>query len=326
MFDMRKRSSSGRRARLAAAGMAVAGAACLAVGGCSGPAPGSAAGALAGSSGSASPAHLVAGTAPGFANLGAGSSSVKPPNPLGPPADPFAGTPADHWADGAAGIAAPPAAAIGGYSKEQVKYAYQTTRQLLVAANLDKQTLLGGAPTAFASLLTSPQRSWFEKGLNKRGIDKTGAPLSTRPLVMSFAPGSAQLIGSVIKVNGSMHAKAVNKDGPELDVSLDYLFAYAIEPPGRPDDWMRIVNEVVWTVAFSNWQGVSSSFAPWVVTTGAGGVAGAECGTPDGYAHPDYPKTAVPGATSSVTASGTPVNPYVAGQPRSADCQASTGT
>jgi hypothetical protein len=307
--------------------MAVAAVACLAVGGCS--AISSRAAGISGSSpagASASPAHLVLGTAPGMSGLGAASSKVKPPDPLGPPADPFAGTPADHWADGAAGIAAPTAKAVGGFTKDQVKYAYQETRQLLVAANLDKQTLLGGAPTAFAGLLTSPQRSWFEQGLNKRGMDKTGASLSTRPLVMSFAPGSTQLIGSVIKVNGTMHAKAVNKSGPELDISLDYLFAYAVEPPGRPDDWMRIVNEVVWTVEFGNWQGVASSFAPWVVTTGAGGVAGADCDSTDGYSHPDYPDAAVPGATPSVTASGTPVNPYVAGQPRNAGCQATTGT
>jgi len=138
--------------------------------------------------------------------------------------------------------------------------------------------------------------------------------------------GDRQMTQAKYKEAGDLYAKAVNKDGPELDVSLDYLFAYAIEPPGRPDDWMRIVNEVVWTVAFASWQGVSSSFAPWVVTEGAGGVAGAQCDTPDGYAHPDYPKTAVPGATPSVTGSGKPVNPYVAGQPRSTDCQATTGT
>ena len=169
-------------------------------------------------------------------------SSVVPPNPLGPPADPFTGTPADHWADGAAGIVLPAAAAIGPFTRAQVKYAYQTTRELLVAANLDKQTLLGGAPTAFADLLTSPQRATFLAGLNKVGRDKQGYPLSTRTWVLSFPPGDAQLIGNVIKVHGSMHADA-SKDSNgnyQLHVHLDFLFVYPIEPPHQAANWMRV--------------------------------------------------------------------------------------
>jgi hypothetical protein len=74
----------------------------------------------------------------------------------GPPADPFTGTPADHWADGAAGITMPAAAPRGPYSASEVAAAYATTRRLLIAQNLDHTTLLGGAPTAFADVLTAP--------------------------------------------------------------------------------------------------------------------------------------------------------------------------
>src|SRR5690348_5000533 len=57
--------------------------------------------------------------------------TTQPLNPFGtdgPPADPFAGTPAEHWADGAAGITIPAAKAHGPYSAAQVRSAYQTTR------------------------------------------------------------------------------------------------------------------------------------------------------------------------------------------------------
>jgi hypothetical protein len=50
-----------------------------------------------------------------------------------------------------------------------VKFAYQWTRKLLVAADLNTATLLGGAPTAFAKLPTEQDRTWFLKGLNKKG-------------------------------------------------------------------------------------------------------------------------------------------------------------
>ncbi|HZZ54204.1 MAG TPA: hypothetical protein VFE26_07970, partial [Trebonia sp.] len=64
----------------------------------------------------------------------------------GATADPFLGTPANGWADGAAGIVAPPAEPVGGFTPAQVAAAYATTGELVAAASLDRQTLLGGPP------------------------------------------------------------------------------------------------------------------------------------------------------------------------------------
>ncbi|HEX7163278.1 MAG TPA: hypothetical protein VF223_18835 [Trebonia sp.] len=213
---------------------------------------------------------------------------------------------------------------VGGFTTAQVKYAYETTRRLLVAANLDKKTLLGGMPTAFADLLTSPQRATFLNGLNKRGVDKQGLPLSTRTWVMSFPPGEAQLIGSVTRVHGTMHAKAVrDKNGSyELDVDLDYLFVYPVEPPHRAASWMRVVGEESGSVDFGNWAGAATTFAPWDQFSGSS--AGALCGTRDGYEHPDYPNDLA--VRPAVSPSGTPVNPYVLGKSISEMCQSTTGT
>ena len=116
----------------------------------------------------------------------------------GRPRDPFAGTPANSWANGAAGIVITAAKPVGQFTAAQVEAAYQTSRKLLIAGDLNRPTLLGGPPTAFADLLTSQQRAKFLGGLNKKGAEG-GNPLSTRRWVMSFAPGSTQLIGGVIK-------------------------------------------------------------------------------------------------------------------------------
>jgi hypothetical protein len=253
----------------------------------------------------------------------AGCSAAKPTASNAAP-KPFSGTPADHWADGTAGIVLPPATALGPYTRAQVQYAYQTTRKLLIAANLDKQTLLGGTPAAFAALLTSRQRAKFLSGLNKAGLDKQGYPLSTRAWVMSFPPGEAQLIGSVIKVRGSMYARAVrNSNGSdELDVHLDYIFVYPVEPPHQPGDAMRVVAEDRWEVQFADWQGTAASFGPWV--DGGGSVSGVDCGTPDGYQHPAYPRQAAAQPTASPA--GAAVDPYVMGQQESGLCRPTTGT
>jgi hypothetical protein len=222
-----------------------------------------------------------------------------------PPADPFAGTPADGWADGAAGIVPPAARPVGGFTAAQVAAAYATTRKLLIAANLDRQTLLGGPPTAFAKLLTARQRAEFLDGLNKKGVHKGGYPVSTRKWVASFAPGSAKLVGNVIKVHGTMSARTVTESGTVvLAIEVNYLFAYAIEPPHHPADWMRLVDHQYGSIDFARWDDPGGALEPWDRTII--GNAGAQCGTTDGYIHPDYPSDRSVDARES----GAAIHPY----------------
>jgi hypothetical protein len=221
------------------------------------------------------------------------------------PVDPFAGTQADTWADGASGVVVPSAKPVGSFTAAQVHGAYETTRRLLIAANLDRQTLAGGAPTAFADLLTQQQRAQFLGGLNKMGVNKGGYPLSTRKWVASFAPGSAELIGNSIKVHGTMSARAARQaGGAVLSIQVNYLFAYAVEPPGNPADWMRVIDHQYGSVDFAHWDNPGGPLQPWDQTII--GNAGIKCGTEDGYIHPDYPSERSSGATQS----GPAVNPY----------------
>ena len=209
-----------------------------------------------------------------------------------PPVLPFSGTPAQTWADGAAGIVVPAAKPVGDFTAAQVEAAYQTSRKLLIAGNLNKPTLLGGPPTAFADLLTSQERAEFLARLNTKGVDQAGRPLSTRVEVTSFAPGSAELIG-VIKVQGSMSAKSVVFSGTTaLAINVNYLFAYAVEPPGNPTDWTRVVAHQYGSFDFAPWGDPGGPLTPWDDT--GGDHAGALCGSTDGYLRPDYPSVGGP--------------------------------
>jgi hypothetical protein len=249
-----------------------------------------------------------------------------PPNvAAGPPADPFAGSPADHWADGAAGIVVPSARSHGQFTAAQVQAAYQDTRKILIAGNLDWPTLHGGAPTAFADLLISQQRGDFIRGLDKIGRDSRGFPLSSRSWVTSFAPGTTSFVTTAVKVHGSMSAgETVFSGKTALRVQVDYLFVYVVEPPGHPDDWMRIVVQNDNTVDFAQWDDPGGPLEPWMESS-AGSTAGEQCGMTDGYVHPAYPN----GAQSGVRPSGAPINPYsTAPLPTSSSyvCRATTGT
>lgn len=251
-----------------------------------------------------------------------GLATTAPLPESGPPSDPFAGTPADKWAAGAAGIIIPAAKPVGRYSAAQVEDAYQTTKNLLIAAALDPQTLRGGAPTAFAKLLTRDQRNQFLEDLNKIGLDKNHEAISTRAWINQFAPGTTKLIGSVIKVHGTMTAAAVrNQQGyPVLRVSINYLITYPVEPPRAPADWMRVVTRFHGTVDFGSWAGAESPFEPWWSMNRF--FAGGRCAMKDGFIHPDYPS----GPADTTPKKGPVVDPYSLSQHTTVGCGQTTGT
>jgi hypothetical protein len=183
-------------------------------------------------------------------------------------------------------------------------------------------TLLGGAPTAFANLLTAQQRKEFITGLDKIGLDKQGNPLSTRVWVASFAPGSTALVSAVIKVHGTMSASsAVDRGRAVLDVDVNYRVVYAIEPPRAPQDWMRVVGQLTGYIEFNDWQDPGGPLQPWV--SYAPSEAGVRCGMADGFIHPDYPG----GPPDKVKPSGAPHDPYAMSNPDVAKgCSSATHT
>jgi hypothetical protein len=253
--------------------------------------------------------------------LSSAGSLLRPVTANGPPADPFAGSPSDHWADGAAGIVIPAARAHGPYTAAQVKAAYETTRKLLIAANLNWPTLRGGPPTALADLLIKQERTQFLAGLRTTALAKDGTEENTRTEVTSFAPGSTTFVTTVVKVHGTMSAGTATDSGTEvLRITFDYLFVFAVEPPGQPANWERVVEQHYGSVVFTQWDDPGGPLEPWF--SSGFFAAGAKCGERDGYIHPDYPQS----ASSGPTPSGAPKDPYALATSGPNGCQAITGT
>ena len=235
---------------------------------------------------------------------------LRPFDSGGPPADPFSGSPAGHWADGAAGITIPAARAHGPYSAAQVRSAYETTRKLLIAANLNWPTLRGGIPEAYERLLVAPERKQFLAGLHSTALDKDGWPKNTRRSVTSFAPGGTSFVTTVVKVHGTMKAGLATVSGtPVLRIRYVYLFVFAVQPPGQPASWMRVVQQQYGTVDFARWDDSGNSFEPWI--SDGNQTSGINCGTRDGYIHPSYPQA----ASSGPPPSGVPEDPYTLATP-----------
>jgi hypothetical protein len=230
-------------------------------------------------------------------------------------AKPFAGSPAQSYADGAKGVARPQAKAIGGFSVAQVAAAYRATRRLIVTAGLDPATLNGGRPSAFLRALGPGQyRSFFIAHLND------GAQ-STRYEVVSFAAGTTRLIGDIIKVSGRMRARKATADGVHgLLVHIDYLFVYPVEQPGDPATLERLVVRMTGDVFYAP----PDMTHPQTITQWLSSPTPARCDINNGFIYPTYN-----GSTPDrVQPSGASVDPYNQRAPQRSggSCQSSTGT
>jgi hypothetical protein len=143
--------------------------------------------------------------------------------PMLDPARPFDSTPAADWADGADGIATPPARAVNGFSPEQVKTATEQVRDVLVASRLDRRMLIDHDPSGFLAKLAPDARRQLSP------LFAGGREPEVQSLVSMVAKGNA-LLPVEPKVDGEMAVGAGSAG--ELVVHTNYVFVYAFQPDG----------------------------------------------------------------------------------------------
>ncbi len=135
---------------------------------------------------------------------------------------PFDRTPASGWAEGAAGIVAPAAAAVGEFSAIQVSAATSLVRDALVASRIDPALVTGHDPAGYLRLLAP------DAAAQLRPLFGTGREPEAQALV-SMVDTASPLLPVEPRVTGSMR---VEPGGPgELVVHTNYLFAYAFDSP-----------------------------------------------------------------------------------------------
>ncbi|AEN11808.1 MULTISPECIES: hypothetical protein [unclassified Streptomyces] len=222
-------------------------------------------------------------------------------DPLGPTREePFRGSPALRWADGAQGIEIPEAKAVGGLDRDQVAYALRMTKQLLVEADLDPATLRGERPGKALELLDPLQEGWLEeveRGLREPTRDQDPLTLFTR-----FDPDEARLLGEVVKTRGRMTFEA-GKAG-SVEVHADYTFVYPLVKAGGDDVTRTIVRRRMTTAVFDPARWVSTRGKLSVLRTDRN-VGNSACDVYDGFLHPTFPGDA-PGTAPD----GSAMDPY----------------
>ncbi|MBL3670827.1 hypothetical protein JL475_33695 [Streptomyces sp. M2CJ-2] len=224
--------------------------------------------------------------------------------------DPFRGSPAARYADGAKGIVLPEAKPIGSLSKEQVATALEATRAFIIDANLNPATLRGEHPkTAFARLDSEYDEfvPEIESWLNKPGKDADPTWLFTR-----FDPDEVDLVGKVVKTRGRMTFTA--GEHGSVRIRADYTFVYPVMKVDGSTEVARTVVRRVLEFDSYNPNGLQVTAGKLWVTAYNVDIGNDDCRAPDGYLHPQF--------DSDLRASPPPAGPTVDPYDRSRDINA----
>ncbi|MEU2179277.1 hypothetical protein [Streptomyces thermolilacinus] len=167
-------------------------------------------------------------------------------------AEPFRGSPAARWADGAAGITVPEARATGWMDADQVERALLRSRDFLVAAGLDPGVLRGERPTTAIALL-NPHQEDVQEYLRTALSSSAPTPGSDPLLLFSrFRPDQARLVGDVVRTRGRLTYREGRRGA--VEVTADVTFVYPVTPAagdGGPD--AEVVRTIVRREVVLSW-------------------------------------------------------------------------
>ncbi len=219
--------------------------------------------------------------------------------------DPFAGSPAKQYADGAAGIVPPRARPAGWMTSAQVTAALKNVKAYLVDTNLDPATLRGERPDAALGMLDPSQREMrtrFETAFSKPTGKNDPIRLATR-----FKPSEVALAGDVVKTRGRM-TFTKGKDRA-VAVHADYTFVYPVVKAGSGStEVARTIIRRVLDVEFADPSRYRVTPGRFAVTRYEDDVANSACTVHDGWLHPQFASDASQG--DDADRSGPTVDPY----------------
>jgi hypothetical protein len=202
--------------------------------------------------------------------------------------EPFRGSPAAHWADGAAGITVPKARATGWLDEAGVARALSRSKDFLVASSLDRAVLRGGRPTEAIGYVDPHQRQ------EREFIDTALSAPSRKdnPLVLfsRFDPADVRLVGDVVKVRGRLtYRQAPGGDGA-VRVTSDVTYVYPVaRADGRSDgDVTRVIVRREVVVDWADPAKVRTTKGTFSVVSNRLETTNAGCGQDKGFLDPPF--------------------------------------
>lgn len=223
-------------------------------------------------------------------------------------AEPFRGSPAARWADGAAGITVPAAKATGWMDAAQVAQALGRSRDFLAAAGLDPRVLSGARPTRAIALL-NPHQEDVKQYLRTALSAGTPTP-DTDPLLLfsRFRPEQARLVGDVVKTRGRLTYREGKRGA--VEVTADVTFVYPVTPAASDGDG-EVIRTIVRRQIVMSWDDpdkVVTEPGTMSLVSYALDMTNGGCDAPTGYFVPPFGAAAADDAGS--TDASRRVDPY----------------
>jgi len=218
-------------------------------------------------------------------------------------AEPFLGSPAAQYADGAAGIVLPKAKPVGRMTLNQVDFALRKTKAFLVDSNLDPATLRGARPETAISLIEPRQSDWHHEvdaAFSKPGKKQDPLWYATR-----FDPSELKLAGDIVKVRGHMTFKEGKQGSVAVHADYTFVYPFAKADSGSTEVSRTIIRRVLDIQVLDP--------ARYRVTAGKltlvsydQDIANSACFVYDGFLHPQFDSD----ATSASPGTGPTTDPY----------------
>lgn len=223
-------------------------------------------------------------------------------------AEPFIGSPALRWGNGAAGIVPPDAKATGWMSKGQVTAALKRSKEFLVAANLDPAVVAGGKPVDALALIDPAEET---RGLLEGWLARPTERTDPTAVFSRFSPSEVKQVGPVVKTRGRMTVEAgKGKDQHVVLVHADYSFVYPLVQarPGADEVTRTIVRRQL-TFAFYDPAHYRVTKGTLSLREWSSDVANSSCVRDgDGFYHPSFQGD--PATAPEPTGSGPVTDPY----------------
>lgn len=199
--------------------------------------------------------------------------------------EPFRGSPAAQWADGAAGISVPPARATGWMSTEEVAAALGHTRDFLVAASLDPGVLRGDHPAKAIAWINPEQRD-VQDYLSAafRAPSRSNDPLL---LFSRFDKTRTRLVGDVVKTRGRMTFQQGDHGALRVTTDVTYVYPVVRAASGSSDVERTIVRREV-VVDWDDPTKVITKAGTFSLVSYKMNMTNGGCGDPNGYFTPDF--------------------------------------
>ncbi|GHC67109.1 hypothetical protein [Streptomyces cinnamoneus] len=216
--------------------------------------------------------------------------------------EPFRGSPAASWANGAAGITVPKAGAVGWMSAAEVERALARSRDFLVASGLDREVLRGESPEKAIALINPHQKD--VQDLLKTAFRAPSEKNDPLLLFSRFQPSRTRLVGDVVKTRGQLTYR--EGESGALQVTADVTFVYPVTraDAGGGDE---IVRTIVRRELVLNWDDpdkVITEPGTFSIVSHKYHMTNGGCGAPTGYFTPPF------GTDRRADGAGTEVDPY----------------